>query len=299
MKMKFNIAAVIFFFCILIFTYASKDENNSITIEKIHEVKPTVSDITQIQSREHTPASNNICANEPTTSLLKVSEIISIHDSNQQIRQLKESFKLHPLALQKKITSMAEFKSRELHSIALFYLAKDCFQMSISSLPNSEEALKQFKLNQCDSLPEHLLQKPFIILEDIVSENSLLGKVHYLTNAIKLSKFYNNPDKREQNIYSREILARAEKLGFEAARAGIKEANYAMSRAYREGLFGTTDPVKAYEYLLPLSKYENKGDLMKVINETKQQIKGNEINKIEKLEKECLRSNNVIANPFN
>lgn len=171
--------------------------------------------------------------------------------------------------------------------------------MSISSLPNSKEALQQFKLNQCDSLPEHLLQEPFLILDDIIFANSLLAKTHYLTNAIKLSDYYKNSTGLEQSTHLKKILDRAEKVGFEAAGAGVREATYAMSRAYREGLFGVMDPVKAFEYLLQLSKFEHSDEFRNVMSETKKQVKGSGINKIEKLEKECIFSRNVIANPFN
>ncbi|MBI3711524.1 MAG: hypothetical protein HY253_00960 [Burkholderiales bacterium] len=294
MKFKLVLAMVLFF----IFVFFLKNEDNSIIVEKNRDVIDANASSAIIQNTENLLTKNNICTNEPTATLLKAREIILLGEYTQQIQQIKESFKSQPLELQKKIPLLTDFKNRELHSIAFFYLAKDCFQMSIPSLPNSKEALQQFKLNQCNSFSEHILQKPLLVLEDLISENSLLGKTHYLTNAIKLSEFYKFPGNPEQDSYSREILARAEKLGLEAVGAGVREAIYAMSFAYREGIFGTIDPAKAYEYLLPLRNHEKGDDYLRVLSETKKQVKHDEINKIERLEADCFVTNNAIANPF-
>ncbi|MFZ6758909.1 hypothetical protein ACO0K9_17010 [Undibacterium sp. Ji50W] len=283
--------------CITVYVLSDGDPNT--VPEKIQKNNSVPKTATAIPTNLAPILHAEKCVPNPNNSLVTKSQRPPLKEARAKIIEISENSRGNPQELLNEFNNLNQNDPQraELYSVALFDLASICFRAAI---PGKPKAIQYEQLG-CNLLPLDMIRKPLSILDRRIIEKSILAKTYYLINALELAPIYQRIGTQGDIEYSKEILMNAEKYGFESAKEGAIEANYVMSRAYREGLFDKKDMTKAASYLIPIVE-KNRGEASKeILNKINSTLSKEDQQNARDIASGCQSrtDSNVFINPFN
>ena len=180
-------------------------------------------------------------------------------------------------------------------AIALFNFVSSCYpgaiRPDVGPIPNKE--CPKFNVNSYVKL------HPIEILGSSAEQGNIDAKLLYMINAPLASAQLRQMNTAVGDEMARNIIARAQRYGDDAARAGSRDAMMYMSHAYEVGQFGTRDMEKAYLYALPLGFSEKKPDNQR-ISDLASKLTSSQRNKLKQESIGCddVHDSDTLKNPF-